>query len=74
MWGERVAVSQITYDWVMEYARRYGIDYTAAVNQLLVTAKEKIERQDRIEAKRESAYTQADYELLAAEKGENPRA
>jgi hypothetical protein len=63
-----VAVDSQTFEWVSGFARRKGIDYTAAVNLLLAEAKEEIERQDRIKEARETAYKDADqFVMYAAE-------
>lgn len=66
-----VAVDANTYDWIVDYASRRGIDYTAAVNFLLSEAREKIERSDRIEDAREAMYKRADESLMLA--GEYPK-
>jgi len=54
-----VAVDSRTYEWVEDFAKRKGIDYTAAVNVLLSIAKEEIERENRIKSAREIAYIRA---------------
>jgi hypothetical protein len=58
-----VAVDSQTFEWVNRYAQRKGIDYTAAVNMLLASAKEEIEREDRIKGARENAYKRVDEDI-----------
>lgn len=61
-----VAVDSQTFEWVSRYAQRKGIDYTAAVNMLLASAKEDIEREDRIKDAREDAYKRVDEDMAGA--------
>ncbi|WP_018526949.1 hypothetical protein [Alkalispirochaeta alkalica] len=62
---QSVNVDAGTYQWIMEFSKRKGLnDYSAAVNFLLAEAREKIERQDRIEEARERMYTNADQSLF----------
>lgn len=64
---QSVNVDARTYEWIMEFSKRKGLnDYSAAVNYLLAEAKEKIERQDRIEDARERMYNHTDESLLFA--------
>ena len=43
-----VAVDPNTYAWVTDFAKEHGMDYTAAVNYLLVEARKEIERMERL--------------------------
>lgn len=71
---QSVSVDSETFEWVQGYARRRGVDYTAAVNMLLSIAKEKIEREDRIDQAREIAYINMDSSMIAAEAAPKPYA
>lgn len=66
-----VAVDERTYQFVMEYAGRKGIDYTAAVNLLLSLAKEQIELADRVSAAREQALIDAERAAASLGKAES---
>lgn len=62
-----VAVDSRTFEWVGEYARRKGVDYTSAVNMLLANAREEIEREDRIKEAREGAYIRVDEQIATGD-------
>jgi hypothetical protein len=54
-----IAIDSKTYVWIMNFATRYGIDYTAAVNLLLVQAKERIEAMEAADRRAEEARAEA---------------
>lgn len=55
-----ISVDRRIYNWIMDYAREHGMDYTSAVNFLLAEAKKEIERVERMKEK-------LNYGLLASE-------